>query len=162
MEKYTYFWKEQSPYSQWHLKDFTVDNITFNCAEQYMMYQKALTFGDQQIAAAILREPKQAKQKALGRKVKNFNSEIWDEVSKQVVYDGNYAKFTQNPELLKQLLATKGTILVEASPFDSIWGIGLRASDPRAKYRQSWQGENRLGFILTTLRDNLLVEKQTS
>jgi len=162
MEKYTYFWKEQSPFSQWHLVSFTVEGIRFNCAEQYMMYQKAVTFGDHAVAAAILREPKQAKQKALGRKVKNFDSAVWDEVSKQVVYDGNYAKFTQNPALLNQLLATKGTTLVEASPFDPIWGIGLRASDPRAKHRQSWQGENRLGFILTTLRDNLLVEKRSS
>jgi hypothetical protein len=160
MEKFTYFWQSGSPFSQWHKKSFVIDNIEFNCAEQYMMYGKAKLFRDEEIANQILLAKTPKEQKALGRKVRNFKPEIWEEKSHEIVYKGNHAKFTQNEDLLKKLLATKGATLVEASPYDKIWGIGLEENDPRAKNRSTWLGENRLGEILTKLRDDLLSEKR--
>jgi ribA/ribD-fused uncharacterized protein len=100
--------------------------------------------------------PKQ--QKALGRTVRGFSEPLWNEGAKEVVYKGSRAKYGQNPELKELLLSTAGTTLVEASPYDSIWGIGLRASDSRAKSRETWRGTNWLGETLTRLRDEFIAE----
>lgn len=158
METFTFFWQEKSPFSQWHRAKFTINNQEFTCCEQYMMYQKAMLFGDHKIAAEILIATHPKDHKSLGRKVKNFNASMWDSKCKQIVYDGNYAKFTQNPLLKQKLLATKGTTLAEASPLDRIWGIGLSDVDPRAKDRTKWLGTNWLGEILTQLRYELIKE----
>lgn len=159
MERFTYFWKAASPYSQWHRAKFTIDNITFNCCEQYMMYEKAILFGDSEIAELILKTSDPGEQKKLGRKVRNFDNDIWEANCRDIVYRGNYAKFTQNEHLLKKILMTEGTTLVEASPYDRIWGIGLVESHPDAKHRSKWRGENRLGEILTNVRKDIVKEK---
>lgn len=155
-EKFTYFWRTASPFSNWHPCSFEIDKITFNCSEQHMMYHKALLFEDKETAAKILKTEKPGKQKALGRQVKNFDQQVWEEHCKGIVYEGNKAKFIQNENLLKRLLKTEGTTLVEASPVDAIWGIGLAEDGPRAKSRHTWQGKNLLGEILTELREELL------
>ncbi len=160
IEKFTFFYRTESPFSQWHPSRFIVNGVEFNCAEQYMMYQKAMLFGDQETAAKILKATTPSEQKKLGRLVRNFDKDQWDNYGKKFVYDGNYAKFTQNPHLLEQLLQTKGTTLVEASPTDRIWGVGLSEDDPRIRNRKTWQGKNALGHILTQLRENLLKENQ--
>ena len=157
-EKFTYFWSNKSPFSNWHKAEFTEHGIQYSCSEQYMMHHKALLFNDHDIAEQILKTSNPGKQKALGRKVKGFDEKKWEENCKQVVYQGNYLKFTQNEPLLKRLLKTKGTTLVEASPVDNIWGIGLAEDDPRAKSRETWQGKNWLGEVLTELRDHLIKE----
>jgi len=163
MEKFTFFWKTEDIYSQWHPSVFWINGIEYNCAEQYMMYQKALYFGDEDTAAKIMLTSDPKEQKALGREVKNFKAEQWDKICKKVVYRGNYAKFKQNKKLYESLLSTHGTTLVEASPFDKIWGIGLRESDHRAKSRETWEGKNYLGEILTQLREAFLEkERETS
>lgn len=159
MENFTFFWSNKSPFSNWYRAEFEVNNVRFNCSEQYMMYKKAVLFNDDTIANKIIAASNPGKQKALGRQVKNFNQEIWEDNCKQIVYDANYAKFTQNEPLLKALLKTKGTTLVEASPVDTIWGIGLAEDDPRASDRTKWKGTNWLGEILTELRENLIKEK---
>lgn len=158
MEQFTYFWSNNSPFSNWHKADFEVEGVKFNCSEQYMMYNKALLFDDTEIAGKILQTTNPGKQKALGRKVKNFNQKVWEENCKNIVYQGNYAKFTQNEQLLLRLLKTEGTTIVEASPVDTIWGIGLAEDDPRAKDRSKWRGKNWLGEVLTSLRENLFKE----
>jgi ribA/ribD-fused uncharacterized protein len=158
MEKFTFFWQQNSPFSQWFSVRFTVNNQEFNCCEQYMMYQKALLFGDHIIASEILKTKYPKDQKKLGRKVKNFSASKWEAVCKQIVYDGNYAKFSQNPALKQILLATKGTTLAEASPLDRIWGIGLSDADLRTLDRTQWLGTNWLGEILTQLREDLMKE----
>ena len=157
-EQFHFFFQNNNVFSQWFPATFTIDNIIFNCTEQYMMYKKAQLFKDKEIMKQILKSTKPNEQKALGRKVKNFDETIWNQQARKIVYDGNYAKFTQNPELLNQLLNTKGFTLVEASPFDKIWGIGLSANDSRAKQRKLWKGTNWLGETLTLLRENLLNE----
>lgn len=153
--KFTFFFTEASPFSQWHRCSFTVGADRFGCAEQYMMHGKALLFGDVEIAAKILAVAHPRDHKALGRNVKNFDDAVWKREREAIVLAGNRAKFTQNPELLELLLATAGTTLVEASPRDRIWGIGLSASDPRAHDPAQWRGQNLLGAILTRLRDEL-------
>jgi ribA/ribD-fused uncharacterized protein len=156
-EKFTYFWN--GPFSQWYPANFTIDKVwDMNCAEQWMMYWKAIVFRDLPTAQSILNTKNPKEQKALGRAVKNFDPVRWNQDKRVAVYRGNYAKFTQNPHLLKALMETKGTTLVEASPYDTIWGIGLAETDPRAKSRATWRGQNLLGEILTQLREDLIKE----
>ena len=152
---FTFFFTAASPFSQWHPCTFVVDGRTFNCAEQFMMHGKAQLFGDADVAARLLDTADPKQHKALGRKVKGFDDARWRAARLGIVKAGNRAKFTQNAELLAQLVATRGTTLVEASPYDRIWGIGLAATDPRAQNRETWRGQNLLGQILTELRDEL-------
>ncbi|WP_438447033.1 NADAR family protein [Gorillibacterium sp. sgz5001074] len=160
METFTFFYRTESPFSQWHPASFEIEGIRFNCAEQYMMYKKAKLFQDEEIAAKILSAPTPREQKELGRAVRNFRRDEWEMKCKQFVYEGNDAKFTQNQHLLEKLLATRGTTLVEASPTDRIWGVGLLEEDPRIRNRKTWRGTNWLGEILTKLRDDLIREEQ--
>lgn len=153
--RYTFFFTEASPFSQWYRSAFTVGPYTYNCAEQYMMHGKALLFADPEVGAQILAAEHPRQHKALGRKVHGFSDERWRAHREQIVLEGNRAKFTQNPELRARLLETAGTELVEASPYDRIWGIGLAASDPRAQDPKTWRGQNLLGKILTRLREEL-------
>ncbi|MBY0206286.1 MULTISPECIES: NADAR family protein [Paenibacillus] len=155
MEKFTFFWQTASPFSQWFKADFTVDGVQYTSAEQYMMHQKALLFGDQQIADKIMKTRSASVQKKLGRQVTGFDQTIWESECQRIVYEGNQAKFTQNEDLLAALLATQGTTLVEASPDDRIWGVGLAEEDPRIRNRKTWRGTNWLGEILTRLREEI-------
>ena len=153
-EKFTLFW--DGPFSQWARSEFVIDGITYNCAEQYMMAEKARLFGDTEVLAKIMAAKHPSRQKELGRKVKGFDADRWNAVAKDVVRRGSRAKYGQNPSLLTELLATKGTTLVEASPFDTIWGIGLGAEDPRCLDRSTWRGTNWLGEVLDEVRDEFL------
>ncbi|WP_019911164.1 NADAR family protein [Paenibacillus sp. HW567] len=156
MEQFTYFYRSASPFSQWYPCSFTVEGNLFDCAEQYMMYGKARLFKDEEIAKQILRARTPREQKELGRNVSGFDKAVWDKHCKEIVYQGNKEKFLQNEELLKILLGTKGTTLVEASPTDRIWGVGLAEDDCRIRSRATWRGTNWLGEILTNLREDLL------
>ena len=147
------FWG--SLFSQWHMCQIVENGIKFKSAEHYMMYQKAILFNDLDSAEKILQSYSPREAKALGRKVKNFDSDEWMKVCQNYMYKGCYAKFTQNKELKKQLLDTGDKTLVEASPFDSIWGIKLDANDLRAQNKETWQGTNWLGEILTKIKNEL-------
>lgn len=153
-ERFTLFWG--GPFSQWEDSPFISEGVRYTCAEQYMMSEKALFFGDLEAMAEIMLTRSPARQKAIGRRVRRFDADRWAAASREVVYRGSHAKFTQNPQLLAALLATAGTTIVEASPEDPIWGIGLAEDDPRAKQRSAWRGTNWLGEVLTRLRDNLV------
>jgi ribA/ribD-fused uncharacterized protein len=153
---FTFFFTAASPFSQWHPCRFVVEDREFGCAEQFMMHGKAMLFGDAATAAKILASDSPKTHKALGRKVTPFDDATWKASREAIVGAASRAKYTQNPALLEQLLATRGTTLVEASPFDRIWGIGLRATDPRAQDPKTWRGQNLLGKILTELRDDLM------
>ena len=154
-QTFTFFWRTESPFSQWHSSHFVVEGISFNCAEQYMMYRKATLFCDDEIAAQILRSTKPSVQKELGRAVSGYNEAEWLQNREKIVYEGNFHKFTQNENLRKALLGTGETTLVEASPVDKIWGIGLSADNPYAAFPEKWKGLNLLGKILTELREEL-------
>ncbi len=120
-----------------------------------MMYCKAKIFHDDVSAEKILNATTPKQHKALGRSVSGFDSSLWDEKCEHYVYVGAMAKFGQNPHLLKFLLGTGDTQLVEASPYDKIWGVGLAASDPRIHDESRWRGANRLGKVLTQVRAEL-------
>lgn len=162
LEEFTFFWN--GPFSQWEPSYFVIDEIEYNCAEQFMMAEKARLFGDDETLEMIMDTDVPRTQKALGRQVDGFEKSAWedDEDSKNgrpycwnVVWRGSMAKFGQNSYLLQQLMDTDGTTLVEASPEDPIWGIGLPEGHPNCFSRETWQGLNWLGEILTGVREHL-------
>jgi len=157
-ERFTFFWS--GPFSQWHPSRFTVDGTIYVTAEQYMMAEKARLFRDEEIRERILAATDPRDQKALGRKVRFFDADRWNAVARDIVYRGNRAKFTTHRDLLTVLLETEGSTIVEASPLDTIWGIGLAADSPDARDRTRWRGTNWLGEVLTQLRDALIAEQQ--
>lgn len=128
--------------------------IKFRSAEHYMMYEKANLFYDEVIAKNIIDSLTPHDAKKFGRIVHNFDNSIWDKNKIDIVRQGNIYKFEQNPDLLKVLMDTRGRILVEASPYDRIWGIGIASNNKDASNPHRWKGQNLLGFILTDIRDN--------
>ena len=156
MSNFVFFWN--GPFSQWAKSKFIIDGIEFNTCEQYMMYKKAILFGDTDTAQAILETSDPRKQKSLGRQVKNFDDTVWMNHALAYVIEGNRAKFSQNPQLNKVLSETRGTLLVEASPYDKRWGIGMKEGDAGIEDPANWKGENLLGFALTTVRLELFGE----
>lgn len=144
-------------FSQFFKAEFVINELKFSCAEQYMMYMKAKTFGEDRLANEILGlgyDP--YKSKKLGRsRMANFDSKLWDSLSPKVVLDGNIAKFSQNPDILRVLANTGQTILVEATNNDFIWGNGLHISDSKLSKPTEWKGLNQLGFALMEVRDLL-------
>ena len=159
--KYIFFWGHtqkgeeitKTCFSQWYPYTFIIDNVTYHTTEQYMMVQKALLFNDTEIHTKLLEaiHPKQFKE--LGRKIRNFNEDIWVAHRYNIVLTGNIAKFSQNQDLKNFLLTTNKRVLVEASPHDQIWGIGLSADTPNVENPNNWKGLNLLGFALMEVRD---------
>lgn len=148
------FWSVPSVFCQWTASSFVIDGVRYNTAEQWMMANKARLFGDIVSLAAIMGTNDPRRQKALGRKVRGYSNIAWRAHRVHVVIKGNMAKFAQNEEMKEQLLATGNRTLVEASPYDRIWGIGLSQSDPRALDVRQWQGDNLLGQALMAVRDH--------
>lgn len=141
--------------SQWYIRDFVVNGVKYCCMEQYMMAQKAVYFGDTEMYHKIMNSNNPKDIKALGRKVRNFDSKAWDKVKRDIILTGNYCKFSQNKDLREFLIHTTGCVLVEASPYDKIWGIGLRVTDPDFQNIKNWPGQNLLGFSLMQVRDEI-------
>ncbi len=141
--------------SQWFPCEFTVDGVTYHTSEQFMMAQKALLFGDKEVFEEIMNAETPKEYKALGRKVKNFDARVWDAQKEAIVLRGNIAKFSQNSELKEYLLSTGEQILVEASPFDDIWGVKLGRDEPEILNPNTWRGENLLGCVLMKTRELL-------
>ncbi|THV42539.1 NADAR family protein [Glycomyces buryatensis] len=141
--------------SQWWPGKFTEDGHRFATAEHYMMAHKAWLFGDAAIAERILAAGHPAQAQKLGRQVRGFDQAIWEAERFDIVVRGNIAKFGQHAEALAFLLATRNRVLVEASPRDRIWGIGLAEDDPKASRPRTWRGLNLLGFALMEARTRL-------
>ncbi|SDT80050.1 NADAR family protein [Actinoplanes derwentensis] len=163
--KYLYFWGHQAGkdgdpgagcLSQWFPSVFRVDGVEFATAEHYMMWRKAKLFGDEVMAGKILAAGHPHEAKKLGGRVAGFDQRIWDEHRMPIVVAGNLAKFSADPALRDYLTATGDRILVEASPMDRIWGIGLTRDDERAADPYRWRGLNLLGFALMEVRARLV------
>jgi hypothetical protein len=162
--EYLLFWGHRPPpaggvgkgcLSQWWPSEFTVEGERYGSAEHFMMTAKARLFGDRDTAERILRAPNPGAAKALGRQVSGFDEARWARRRFDLVVEGNVAKFGQDPGLLAYLLGTGSRVLVEASPRDRIWGIGLAADDERAMSPERWPGLNLLGFALMEVRHRL-------
>jgi ribA/ribD-fused uncharacterized protein len=149
------FWQPPAVFGQWTESAFTVDGVTYSCAEQFMMAEKARMFGDEATRAEILASASPREHKALGRRVTGFDHAAWEAARLDIVIRGNLAKFGQDPALRAALLATGDKLLVEASPLDRIWGVGLRADDPRIHDQATWRGKNLLGEALMRVRTEL-------
>ena len=141
--------------SNWYPAPFTLDGQHFTSVEQYMMYRKAITFGDTETAQAILSTDNVGKIKALGRSVLGYSETVWNGIRQIVVYRALLEKFRQNPDLKAQLLATHPHTLAECAPQDKIWGIGMTMHDEYRFEPDLWPGQNLLGFTLMMVRDEL-------
>jgi ribA/ribD-fused uncharacterized protein len=161
--EYLFFWghtpKGAGPgkhvLSQWWPAAFAIDNQAYATAEHFMMAQKAKLFGDEETRAEILSARDPAEAKSLGRRVRGFDEQLWTAHRFQIAVRGNVAKFEQNAELKDWLLGTGSHVLVEASPVDRVWGIGLAVDDKRALDPETWRGLNLLGFALMKARATL-------
>lgn len=164
--KYLFFWGHapakdgqitHSCFSQWwNSHPFWVDQVEYLTAEHYMMAEKARLFSDQNILEKILSCAHPGEAKKLGRAVSGFDPEVWDKRCSDIVIAGNYHKFDQHPVLKEYILNTGSRILVEASPRDRIWGIGMSKNNPNAENPAGWRGRNLLGFALMEVRQRLL------
>lgn len=162
--KYIFFWGDWP--SNWYPCHFVVkengEELGFSSSEQYFMWKKAKTFGDEETAKKILKRghnPRTAK--ALGREVRNYDNEIWDDLRYDVMVDANYYKYSQNKDLKEMLLdpELEGKHFCEASKYDTIWGIGLTEDNPLVDDEKNWLGDNLLGKVLDEVRIDLLEEK---
>jgi ribA/ribD-fused uncharacterized protein len=168
--KWLFFWGHtpskdgsltKSCFSQWwDGHPFLIEDVRYATAEHFMMAEKARLFGDAATLAEILEAKSPALAKKLGRKVPGFEEPVWLQARWNIVVRGNQAKFSQHPELKSFLLQTGDRILVEASPFDRIWGIGMAATHVDAEYPTKWKGLNLLGFSLMAVRELLKEEAQ--
>lgn len=161
---FLFFWGHQprrdgsigkSCFSQWWPAPFAEDGIEYKTAEHYMMAEKARLFEDIAIHGQIVESNTPKAAKALGRKVSNFDNDTWLEHRYNIVMKANKLKFEQNSDLKNYLSNTGTKILVEASPVDNIWGVGLAEDHPDIKNPSAWRGDNLLGFILMEIRDHL-------
>ncbi len=155
MSKIVCFHNPNEPYgflSNWYKSVFTEDGIKYTSVEQYMMYHKAVLFGDADTAGAILATDDVAEIKQYGRQVRQYDDVKWSAVRYNVVKQAVYLKFTQNPQLAKQLKATKDAILCECAVHDKVWGIGLSMHDPNRLDPSKWRGTNMLGRALMEVR----------
>ena len=162
-KEYLYFWGHHAKdgkitkacLSQWYPCKFTVDGVHYNSAEQYMMAEKARLMGDEYVRQQILASTDPKEIKDLGKAVKNFDEDLWCQHRSKIVAKGNYYKFLCNTDLKKFLHGTGNKILVEASPYDVIWGIGMKEDDANANNPYAWKGMNLLGFTLMEVRERL-------
>lgn len=159
---YIYFWGHQptkdgtiskSCLSQWWPCHFEKAGINYNSSEQWMMAEKARAFLDTEALSEILKSKTPKEAKDFGRQVNNFSEDVWKLKSYSIVLEGNLLKFDQNPELKEYLLSTGDAILVEASPYDKVWGVGMRQDEEGIDNPKNWQGKNLLGFALMEVRD---------
>lgn len=167
--KYLLFWGHRpdargsvtaSCFSQWYAADFVIDGQHYPTAEHWMMAAKAELFDDAEVRARILTAANPGAAKALGRQVRGFDEQRWIAHRFAIVVRGNRAKFSQHPALAEFLARTGHKVLVEASPVDRVWGVGLARDDARATDPQQWPGLNLLGFALMQVRESLATFSQ--
>lgn len=147
--------EENGYLSNWYPSAFVVDGVGFSSAEQYMMYKKAVCFGDWDTAKEILCTDDVAQIKELGRQVSDYSESYWNGIRQIVVFEGLLAKFSQNENLKNQLKATGDAILAECAVKDRIWGIGLSMKDSDRFEISRWKGQNLLGYTLMIVRERL-------
>lgn len=141
--------------SQWWPSPFEIDGVRYDTAEHYMMWRKAMLFGDEATAVRVLNAGHPQRAKGFGREVRDFDESVWDAHRFAIVVAGTTAKFAAHDDLRAYLVGTGDRVLVEASPVDLVWGIGLTADDERVADPGQWRGLNLLGFALMEAREVL-------
>lgn len=141
--------------SNWYKSNFIINGMEFSSMEKFMMYSKAVCFSDDVIAKRILKIDDVAWIKELGRQVFGYNDNVWNGMRQIIIYEGLYAKFSQNDILKERLKETKDAILAECAVQDRIWGIGLSMKDPKRFDMTQWKGQNLLGYTLMMVRDKI-------
>ncbi len=163
--KYIFFWGHTNKsnedvgkfcFSQWFELPFVVDGVTYRSTEHWMMANKALLFEDKKTYHKIIAVSSPAEAKKLGREVLNFDEQVWLAYRYEIVVNGNIHKFNQSPKFAEYLLSTHERVLVEASPTDKIWGIGMAQNEDGIDNPYFWSGLNLLGFALMEARDFLM------
>jgi len=147
-------------FCQWYPSPFRLNGILYHTAEHFMMACKAKLFGDEESMWKIIEEPEPRIVKEYGREVKFFDAKLWERYRVEIVTVGNYLKFTENDELCDFLLSTGDLEIVEASPYDRIWGIGLSADDPLANHPEKWRGLNLLGKCIMSASELIRNEER--
>ena len=161
--KYMFFWGHQkskhgitkSCFSQWYESPFSQEGITYKTAEHFMMAEKAKLFNDSKAFNKVIAAEEPGKAKKIGREIVNFEEQLWLENRFEIVKRANFLKFSQDSELKQFILNTENRVLVEASPVDPIWGIGMATDHPDVENPKLWKGLNLLGFALMLVRDEL-------
>lgn len=148
-------WEENGYLSNWCISRFRTNGIEFRSMEQYMMYHKAVLFGDNAAAECILKTDDCAEIKRIGREVTGYQDSIWADRRYNIVRAGVLEKFNQNADFMDMLLNTGDSILAEAAVHDKIWGIGLSMRDKRSYDTDKWKGQNLLGKCLMDVREML-------
>lgn len=151
--------EENGYLSNWFMSEFDCNGVSFACAEQYMMWSKAMLFDDTDIAKQILSTSDCGEIKQLGRQVRGFDEKTWATERCRLVTQGLIEKFRQNSDLREKLLATGDEVLAECAVHDRIWGIGLSMTDANRFDCNKWRGQNLLGYCLMQTRDYLRTEK---
>ena len=153
---YFYGTEDKNGYlSNWYRSPFTVDGITFNCMEQFIMYEKCMTFGDTESAQKVLNAEDPKEQKRIARAASGYDEKVWDGMRQVIALRGLIEKFRQNPELKEKLLATGDAYLVESTYRDRIWACGRNLSGTGKNDISGWNGRNILGFALMQAREFL-------
>lgn len=142
-------------FSQWFPASFTVDGLTYPTAEHWMMAEKARLFKDEDAFQAVLKSKTPGEAKKIGRRVRHFDDALWKANGYRMVIEGSIHKFRQNRAMGEYLINTGNRVLVEASPVDEIWGVGLTKDSDQVLNPETWRGLNLLGFALMEARDYL-------
>lgn len=119
------------------------------------MYLKAMTFNDDVACQDIYDDQRPWAAKKRGKTVQGFTNDEWVKHREDAMFTACWEKFSQNENLAVELLSTGDRVLVEASPIDFIWGVGLAVDDPRVLDPSNWKGLNLLGKVLMRVRDRL-------
>lgn len=154
-----FFYSEDCPLSNFYKRNFRVNGINFFCLEQAFMYSKAMVFGDTDIGEKIMLQTSAKECKRLGRLVSNFNEHTWNKRKTAIMRSLCKQKFSNDPGLRNYLLSTSNYVLVEASPVDCIWGVGMDMDDPKIGSPANWRGQNLLGMVLMQVREELRQEQ---
>lgn len=153
-DTHVFFYSSTQCFSNWHHSpgQLTLRGLSFDHTEGAFMYLKARFFGDHEVAALAAHEPDPRKVKALGRQVKGYDDAAWTCVREGLMAYCNLLKYAQNAAMREELISTGSRILVEASPYDRVWGVGLAENDPLILDPANWRGTNLLGAALMTVR----------
>lgn len=149
------FWGQASPFSNWRAGKITLDGFDYSCGEQRMMHCKAALFGDLAASERVLASPSPWSQKQIGRSIRGYDEAVWEDDRMPMMIEIVFQKAIQDDSTRAHLMATGTAVIVEASPHDPVWGIGLSENDPASLDPSLWKGRNLLGRAWMAAREHI-------